>query len=204
MNRALGFAFGIAAVLLAATVSTGALAHTGAGTGTTAGFAYGFAHPIAGIDHVLAMVAVGLFAFLLKGRALWLVPAAFVGMMAVGGIVGAAGIPAPMVELGIALSVVAIGGLIAFGKSMPVAAAMAIVGAFAIFHGHAHGAEMPETMSGFAYGIGFLLATALLHGAGVLAGFGIGKPGEARGMKIARASGAAMSVAGLAIVVGIL
>jgi urease accessory protein len=202
MNRTRGFILGIAAVLFAAIFSTGALAHTDAGA--TTGFAYGFGHPIGGLDHVLAMVAVGLFAFLLKGRALWLVPAAFVGTMALGGIVGVFGIPVPLVELGIALSVVAIGGLIAFGKSIPVVAAMAIVGAFSIFHGHAHGAEMPETMSGIAYGLGFMLATALLHGAGILAGFGIGRLGEVHGMKLARASGAAMSVAGLAIVVGIL
>ncbi|MEX2202391.1 MAG: HupE/UreJ family protein [Dongiaceae bacterium] len=202
MNKLFGFAFGIAAVLFAATVSTGALAHTGAGA--TTGFAYGFAHPIGGLDHVLAMVAVGLFAYLLKGKALWLVPAAFVGMMAIGGIVGVFGIPVPMVELGIALSVVVIGGLIAFGKNMPIAAAMAIVGMFAIFHGHAHGTEMPATASGLAYGLGFMLATALLHGTGILAGFGIGKLSDVHGMKIARASGAALSVAGLAILAGVL
>ncbi|MEX0809340.1 MAG: HupE/UreJ family protein [Dongiaceae bacterium] len=202
MNRTRGFTLGIAAVLFAATYSTGALAHTGAGA--TTGFAYGFGHPIGGLDHVLAMVAVGLFAWLLKGKALWLVPAAFVFMMAVGGIVGVSGIPVPMVELGIALSVVAIGGLIALGKSIPVAAAMAVVGVFAIFHGHAHGAEMPETASGLAYGLGFMLATALLHSAGILAGFGLGKLGDASGGKLARASGAAMSVAGLAILAGVL
>ena len=202
MKRAFGFAFGLAAVLFAATSSTGALAHTGAAAAT--GFAYGFGHPLGGLDHVLAMVAVGLFACVLKGRALWLVPASFVGMMAIGGIVGIYGIPVPLVELGIALSVVTIGGLIAFGRSIPVAVAMAIVGSFAIFHGHAHGAEMPAGASGLAYGLGFMLATASLHGAGILAGFGIGKLGEASGATIARAGGAAMSVAGLAILVGVL
>ncbi|MDZ4736714.1 MAG: HupE/UreJ family protein, partial [Rhodospirillaceae bacterium] len=186
MNRTRGFILGIAAILFAATFSTGALAHTDAGA--TTGFAYGFGHPIGGLDHVLAIVAVGLFAYLLKGNALWLVPAAFVGMMAVGGIIGVFGIPVPMVELGIALSVVVIGGLIAFGKSIPIAAAMAVVGMFAIFHGHAHGAEMPETTSGLVYGLGFMLATALLHGVGILAGFGIGKLSETHGMKLARAS----------------
>ncbi|MEX1108674.1 MAG: HupE/UreJ family protein [Dongiaceae bacterium] len=202
MNRTRGFILGIAAVLFAATFSTGALAHTGAGA--TTGFAYGFGHPIGGLDHVLAMVAVGLFAYLLKGKALWLVPAAFVFMMAVGGALGIFGVAVPMVELGVALSVVVIGGLIAFGKSIPVAAAMAVVGMFAIFHGHAHGTEMPATASGLVYGIGFMLATALLHGTGILAGFGLGKLGQASGGKLARASGAAMSVAGLVFLAGAL
>jgi urease accessory protein len=202
MNRTRSFSLAIAACLAAVAFSPDAFAHTGAGA--TTGFAYGFAHPIGGLDHVLAMVAVGLFAYLLKGKALWLVPAAFVGTMALGGIVGVFGIPVPLVEIGIALSVVAIGAMIAFGKSVPIAAAMAVVGVFAVFHGHAHGAEMPAAASGLAYGLGFMLATASLHAAGVLAGFGIGKMSEAHSMKIARASGAALSLAGIAILAGVL
>lgn len=199
LNSALAFA---AATLAATTVSTAALAHTG--VGTTAGFTAGFSHPIGGLDHILAMVGVGLFVWMLKGRALWLVPAAFVAMMAVGGILGVFQVPVPMVELGIALSIVVIGGLVALGKSIPVAAAMAIVGVFAIFHGHAHGTEMPETMSGLSYGLGFMAATALLHAAGIGAGFAIGKIGEARGFQMARVGGAAMAAVGVAIIAGVI
>lgn len=198
-NSALTFAV---AALAATTVSTAALAHTG--VGATAGFAAGFSHPIGGLDHVLAMVGVGLFAWMLKGRALWLVPAAFVAMMAVGGVLGVFQVPVPMVELGIALSIVVIGGLVALGKSIPVAAAMAIVGVFAIFHGHAHGTEMPAAMSGLSYGIGFVAATALLHTVGIATGLAIGKAGEARGFQVARVGGAAMAAIGVAIVAGVI
>ena len=107
-----------------------------------------------------------------------------------------------MVELGIALSIVAIGTLVALGKSIPVAAAMAIVGVFAIFHGHAHGSEMPVAMSGLSYGIGFIAATAALHAVGITTGLMIGKAGEARGFRMARVGGAAMAAIGVAIVVG--
>ena len=192
----------VAAAFGVTTISTAALAHTG--VGATAGFAAGFSHPIGGLDHILAMVGVGLFAWMLKGRALWLVPAAFVAMMAVGGVLGIFQVPVPMVELGIALSIVVIGGLVALGKSIPVAAAMAIVGVFAIFHGHAHGTEMPETMSGLSYGIGFMAATALLHAFGIGAGFAIGKIGETRGFQMARVGGAAMAAVGVAIVAGVI
>lgn len=192
----------VAAAFGVTTISTAALAHTG--VGATAGFTAGFSHPIGGLDHILAMVGVGLFAWMLKGRALWLVPAAFVAMMAVGGVLGMFQVPVPMVELGIALSIVVIGGLVTLGKSIPVAAAMAIVGVFAIFHGHAHGAEMPAAMSGLSYGIGFIAATALLHTVGIATGLAIGKAGEARGFQVARVGGAAMAAIGVAIVAGVI
>lgn len=184
-----------------------AAAHTG--VGATSGIAHGFAHPIGGFDHVLAMVAVGLFAWLLSvgtaGRkALWLVPAAFVGMMAVGGVLGMVGIAVPYVELGIALSAVVIGGLVALGRSLPVAVAMAVVGAFAIFHGHAHGTEMPAAMSGLTYGVGFMLATALLHGLGILAGVGVAKASAAHGARVVRIGGAVTALAGFGILGGVL
>lgn len=198
-NSALAFT---AATLVATTVSTAAFAHPG--HAEASGFAAGFAHPIGGLDHILAMVGVGLFAWMLKGRALWLVPAAFVGMMAIGGVLGVFQLPVPMVELGIALSIVVIGLLVAFGKSIPIAAAMAIVGVFAIFHGHAHGTEMPAAMSGLTYGIGFIAATALLHTIGIATGLAIGKAGEARGFQVARVGGAAMAAIGVAIVVGVI
>mgnify|MGYP004548571037 CR=1 FL=1 len=142
-----------------------AFAHTGAEHGS--GFVHGFEHPIGGLDHVLAMVAVGVFAFVLGGRALVLVPLAFLLMMVVGFVVGAGGIALPHVELAIALSSLVIGAVAASGKPVPAGAAMALVGAFALFHGHAHGAEMPADATGFGYAAGFVQATAFLHAAGI-------------------------------------
>ena len=168
-----------------------------------ANFASGFFHPLAGLDHILAMVAVGLFAWHLGGRALWLVPAAFVGTMAFGGVLGAMGAALPMVELGIALSIVVVGALIASWVRMPTVLAMAIVGLFALFHGHAHGAEMAADGSGLAYGLGFMLATAMLHGVGIVSGIALGQLGASRGMQVARASGAAIALAGVLILTGI-
>lgn len=169
-----------------------ALAHTG--HGDTSGFLHGFAHPLGGFDHVLAMVAVGLYAAMLGGRALWLVPATFVSVMALGGTLGVAGYPIPYAEIGIALSVIVLGLAIAFRISVPTLAAMALVGLFAIFHGHAHGAEMPQDLSGYEYAAGFLLATALLHWAGITLGF-------AAGRRAAQAAGGAMALAGVALLV---
>ena len=188
-------------VLLAAlAAATPAFAHTG--VGVTPGFVHGFLHPIGGLDHVLAMVAVGLLAFRLGGRALWLVPSAFLAMMAGGGALGSSGDAVPLVEIGTALSVVVIGGLVALGRGMPVAVAMTVAGGFAIFHGHAHGAEMPGLAADLSYGLGFLVATGLLHGTGLLAGFGLNK--VIHGTRFARASGAAIAVTGVSILVGAL
>jgi urease accessory protein len=195
MSRLLSLA---AALLMAA--ATSAQAHTG--IGDTAGLAHGFAHPLGGIDHVLVMVAVGLFAVQLGGRALWLVPLAFVSVMAAGGVLGVAGIAAPFVELGIGLSVVVLGLTVAFGLHFPTIAAMMLVGVFAIFHGHAHGAEMPESVAGLAYGVGFVLATALLHAIGIGLGLGVGKAGAAIGRRALRTAGTAMALAGVAILAG--
>src|SRR6516162_925284 len=179
-----------------------AFAHTGAGD--TSGFVHGFGHPISGLDHILAMVMVGVFAWQLGGRALWLVPATFVLIMAVGGALGIAGIGVPFVEIGIALSVVVLGAIVAFNVKAPVAAAMGLVGLFAIFHGHAHGAEIPEDTVGFAYATGFLIATALLHLAGITAGFLIGRAGERYGSLVMRVAGGFATVAGLGLLIGVL
>jgi urease accessory protein len=184
-------------VLATLLMLTPALAHTG--IGDTTGLARGFSHPMGGIDHVLAMVAVGLLAALIGGRALWLVPISFVGMMALGGAVGMAGIGIPFVEIGIALSVVVLGAAVALRAEMPVVAAMAIVGLFAIFHGHAHGAEIPDTVSGFEYGIGFVLATALLHVAGIGLGLAIGRMSERRAGRIAQLAGGGMTLVGIGL-----
>ena len=185
---------------LAILAPTAALAHTG--HGDTSGFTHGFLHPASGLDHVLAMVAVGLFAAHLGGRAMWMVPAAFVTMMAAGGGLGMAGVGLPYVETGIALSVVVLGAAVAFGLSVPTAAAMTLVGFFAIFHGHAHGAEMPETASGLGYGAGFILATALLHAAGIGLGLGIGRLHGAVGRRVQQAAGGAAALAGVGMLAG--
>jgi urease accessory protein len=176
-------------------VASPAFAHTG--ISDTDGLADGLTHAIGGFDHVLAMIAVGLFAALLGGWAVWFVPASFVGMMAVGGALGMAGINLPFVEVGIGLSVVALGAAIALEIKLPVAAAMAFVGFFAIFHGYAHGAEMPDTASGIDYGIGFMLATAILHAVGVGLGLAIEQLGRLRVAQVARATGGTIAVAGI-------
>lgn len=168
------------------------------------GFVHGFVHPVSGIDHILAMVLVGIFAWQLGGRALWLVPATFVAVMAAGGALGVAGVGLPFVEVGIALSVIALGAIVAFRVKAPVAVAMGVVGLFAIFHGHAHGAEMPENAGGLLYAAGFMLATAMLHAAGIAVGFGIGKITESRGPAIVRLAGGLAAVAGFGLLAGIL
>ena len=152
-------------------VSSAAFAHPG----DAHGFVHGFAHPFGGFDHLLAMIAVGLFAWQLGGRALWLVPATFVTIMAVGGVLGIAGVPIPGVEIGIAASMIVLAGVVALRMKTPVVLAMALVGIFAVFHGHAHGSEMPLDGSGAIYGAGFLTATALLHLAGIALGMACGR-----------------------------
>lgn len=179
---------------------TAAFAHTGAGD--TAGFLHGFAHPVGGLDHVLAMVAVGVFAVVLGGRAMWLVPLSFVGMMAVGFLLGIGHVDVPFVELGIALSSVVIGGVAALGRPMPVVAAMALVGGFAIFHGHAHGAEMPADAAGLTYALGFITATALLHAAGILAAIGVARLVGKYGRPVAQVAGGLFALAGVGVLAG--
>jgi urease accessory protein len=171
------------------------------GVGDTHGFVHGFSHPLRGIDHVLAMVAVGLFAAHLGGRALWLVPMTFVSVMGLAGVAGMAGVKLPFVEIGIGLSVVVLGLVVAFQLNVPTLVAMALVGFFAIFHGHAHGTEMPESASGFAYGVGFLCATALLHAIGVGLGLATGHAGKICSRRIVQVGGGAMAVTGIAILI---
>jgi urease accessory protein len=164
--------------------------------------ATGFLHPLIGIDHVLAMVAVGLLAAQLGERALWLVPASFVAAMAAAGLAGMAGVTLPMTEIGIAASVVVLGGAIALRLAMPVAAAMALVGFFAIFHGYAHGLETPETASGLLYGLGFVGATALLHGLGIAIGLAVGRLDGAVGRNLVRVAGSVAAMIGVVMLAG--
>jgi urease accessory protein len=142
-----------------------AIAHVG--HGSTTSFTAGLGHPLGGLDHVTVMVMVGLWAGLKGGRALWVWPAVFVGVMLVGGVVGMEGVPVPFVEPGILASVVALGLLVALAVDLPVAVGAGILAVFALFHGHAHGSEVADTLNGVEYMAGFALATAALHLAGI-------------------------------------
>jgi urease accessory protein len=159
---------------------------------------HGLAHPVGGLDHLMAMVLVGVLAWQIGGRARWGLPLLFVSMMAVGGLLGTAGIVIPMFELGIALSVVVLGLLTAFDLRQPLPWAMLAVGLSAIFHGYAHGAEMPASANGLSYAIGFLLATALLHASGLVVGMAL----KAAGNLPARLLGGVAALAGIGLVLG--
>ena len=186
----------VVAPLIVLASASPAFAHTGHGA---SGFVHGFAHPLGGIDHVLAMVAVGLYAAMLGGRALWLIPASFLGAMAIGGVMGMADYGLPYTEIAIAISVIGLGLAVALRISLPTITATALAGLFAIFHGHAHGAEMPQSISGCEYAAGFLLATVLLYAIGIAAGLTAGRLAERGGWHIAQAAGIAITVAGIAL-----
>jgi urease accessory protein len=183
--------FVLAAVFLG-TAST-ALAHPG--HELVWDFRSGFAHPVFGADHLLAMLAVGLWAAQLGGRARWLVPAAFLTVMALGAALGRSGVMIPGLEQIIAASVLALGLLTAGQVRLPVAAGMALAGLFAVFHGFAHGAEMPATAGAFGYGTGFVLATAVIHAAGV----GLGQLLQRGSEKITKTAGWAIAACGLVL-----
>ena len=168
--------------------------------GAHGSFAAGVSHPLLGTDHILAMVAVGLWAALLAGadrRATWLVPSAFVGTMLVGFAAAMAGAPLPFVEPVILASVVVVGLMAAVALNVPTGAAMAMVGFFAFFHGHAHGGEIGEA-GAYAYGAGFAVATVMLHAAGLTLGLGLGSAfGGERGRLVTRLAGAAAALGGV-------
>lgn len=168
------------------------LFHTG--TGAAAGFLAGLAHPISGWDHILAMVAVGLWGAQLGQPAIWLLPVTFPMMMAVGGFLALIGVTLPGVEVGIAVSAVALGMVVAMEVRPRMTVAAVIVGMFAIFHGYAHGAELPPGQSGVTYSIGFVISTGLLHATGIT----IGLIHRWRtGAKVLRAAGAGIALAGV-------
>jgi len=158
-------------------------------------FSGGFAHPLNGWDHLLAMVAVGLWAAQLGGRARWLVPAAFVSVMTLGAVLGHGGMSIAGTEQAIAASVLVLGLLVATAARLPLAAGMALTGIFALFHGLAHGAEIPATSAGLSYGLGFVLTTALLHAAGL----GLGQLTARKSTVIPQAAGAAIALVGVAM-----
>jgi urease accessory protein len=146
-----------------------ALAHVGKGN-MSGGFFSGFMHPIMGPDHVVAMVAVGLWGAQLGAPAIWVLPVTFPLVMAFGGVLGAAGVPIPGIEIGIAVSAIVLGGMVAFSARPPIWISMILVAIFAIFHGYAHGAELPESANAVAFSIGFVVATGSLHVLGILIG----------------------------------
>lgn len=145
-----------------------ALAHEQGGA--AAGFLTGLLHPISGADHVLAMIAVGLWGAQLGAPAIWQLPIAFPMMMAIGGFLGLIGVPLPAVETGIALSAILLGAMVLTEARPPLGLAILLVGFFAIFHGHAHGTELPPGQSGLTYSIGFVTATGCLHAIGIAIG----------------------------------
>ena len=162
-------------------------------------FAAGFSHPLFGLDHILAMVAVGLWAAQIGGRALWLVPSAFVALMAAGFSLATAGIHFPFVEPAIHASVVALGLLVAMAVRLDAAASAAVVGLFALFHGHAHGGELGSA-GALPFAIGFMLATAALHAAGIGLGVALGR--LSGGGTLARILGGLTALAGTALIFG--
>ncbi|MDI7920987.1 HupE/UreJ family protein [Ferirhizobium litorale] len=160
-------------------------------------FMAGFSHPLFGADHILVMVAVGIWAAQIGGRALWAVPLAFVGTMSIGFLMALGGVELPFVEPAILASVIALGLLVAMAVRLPVSACAAIVGVFALFHGHAHGGELGSA-GALQFGVGFVIATALLHLAGIALGMGVARFAP----KIARVLGAATALAGVSLIFG--
>ncbi|MFN7641669.1 MAG: HupE/UreJ family protein [Burkholderiales bacterium] len=171
-----------------------ALAAAHADAPSAAGLLAGLLHPVSGADHVLAMVAVGLWGAQLGAPALWRLPLVFPMVMAMGGALALAGVPLPGAEVGIALSALGLGAAVLTAWRPPFAIAALVVGAFAIFHGHAHGTELPPGASGLAYSLGFVVATGLLHALGIAIGSVQRWP---RGRAMLRAAGGAVAAAGL-------
>jgi urease accessory protein len=186
-SRSAVFILGVSACWIWA---PGAQAHTFGLHG--AGFAEGLAHPFLGLDHLLAMIAVGIWAAQLGGRLIWLMPATFLTVMASSASLASTALSLPALEPAIAGTVLALGLLIAFAVQVRAPQSMALIGVFALLHGYAHGLELPEAASPALYGLGFVLATALLHGAGMLLGV------SARGIHLlTRACGSAIALTGL-------
>jgi urease accessory protein len=173
-------------------IASPAQAHDG--TGLAGGFLAGATHPLSGLDHLLAMVSVGLWGAFLRRPLIYVLPMVFPGMMVVGGAAGMAGIGVPPIELGIALSVVTLGLMILFAVRAPTTVACSIVAIFALFHGYAHGAELPSAADPVGYTAGFVLCTGLLHLAGIALGMLRGTP---TGTIALRAGGGAIALMGV-------
>lgn len=163
-----------------------------------AGFITGLAHPFMGLDHLLAMIAVGIWAAQAGGSAAWRLPLSFIAMMAVAALLGASGYGLPIIEPLIAGSVIVLGFMVVFAIRLPVNLSMLLVGLFAVFHGYAHGLEMPQASSAILYGSGFVLATSVLH----LIGIGLGKIAYRKHL-ISRLSGSIIAIAGLYLAIAV-
>ena len=182
-----------AAVALALVLSpVAAFAHEE--TGQATGLLAGLSHPLSGLDHVLAMIAVGLWGAVLGPPAIWVLPVAFPMVMAFGGLMGLLGFPLPGVEIGIAVSAVVLGALVLAEVRPPLWLAALIVAFFAIFHGHAHGRELPQGTSALLYSLGFVVATGLLHAVGI--GLGVAHRWTA-GRRLVQLAGGGVALAGL-------
>lgn len=169
-----------------------AFAHVGRGD-ISGGFLAGLEHPVFGLDHVVAMVAVGIWGAQLRAPAIWVLPVTFPLVMSFGGILGGFSVPIPGIEVGIALSAIVLGAMVAFAARPPLWIAGVIVGVFAIFHGYAHGAELPESANAISFAMGFVIATGSLHALGILIGvINKWKAGE----KCLRAVGVLISLCG--------
>ena len=162
--------------------------------GTQSGFSNGFFHPLSGLDHILAMLAVGIWAAQMGGKAKWIIPITFVGIMSVGGMLGMNNISLPFAEIGILVSVIVLGVLILAGIRLPILVSSILVGVFALCHGHTHGTELPAAASGVMYAAGFALTTIVLHLSGIGFGTAVNKIANE---KIVKLSGAMIAIAGL-------
>lgn len=185
-------------IMMLAMAST---AHAHSETGAAGGFSSGFLHPLFGLDHVVAMVAVGLWGAFLGNKAMWTLPVVFPMVMALGGALAIVGVPLPYVEIGIALSGVVLGLMVAFMVKPPLWVSATLVGIFAIFHGHAHGTELPEASSPLTFAMGFVIATGLLHLCGIALGLLTKWPW---GTTVVRAGGAAVAIIGGLFLFGVL
>ncbi len=186
------------AAALSMFLASTAFAHEGGGL--AGGLISGFMHPILGWDHVVAMVAVGLWGAFLGNPSIWILPVVFPMVMAFGGALGVIGIPIPAVETGIAASAVVLGAMVAFAVRPPIWIAALIVGVFAIFHGHAHGTELPNATNPLTYSLGFVVATGLLHLSGIAIGLLARWP---FGKLLVRAGGVLIALIGVGFLTGI-
>ena len=185
-------------LFVAAAVLLPSFAYAHVGIGEASGFMHGLAHPISGLDHICAMLAVGLWAAQMGGRSVWAVPLTFVSVMALGSVLPMLGISLPFIEQGIVLSVLLLGVLIAASVRLPLIWGSSMVGLFALWHGHAHGAEIPAWSSGITYAMGFMLATAFLHIIGITFGFAMQRLMHER---IIHAAGASIALCGVHLAV---
>lgn len=192
----------LALLLFLLVLPTIAYAHDETTVARFGSFIAGLTHPILGLDHLLAMLSVGIISAQIGGKAIWQVPTTFVAVMAIGGTLGLLGVGLTAIEFGIALSVLALGVAIFMEKGIPIAVVMVAVGLFAIFHGYAHGAEMPSLAQPVRYALGFLTGTAVIHITGVLIG---DIPSHYKsGPIILRSLGAVIAVCGILFLVGVL